>query len=80
MKRQGGVAEAVVGGEGICDENKSERAGEREREREKKRNGGSEKVKRRRGLRETDIVGDRGRMIQGMQNDGEGWDLDAHGD
>lgn len=38
-------------------------------------------MKRRRGLRETDSVGDRGRTIRGgVQNDGEGWDLDAHGD
>lgn len=51
----------VEGGEGVCDENKSEL--EREKTGGRKRNGESERVKG--GLQETDIVGDRGRMILG---------------
>lgn len=64
-------------------ESEKEEEGDEERERER----GSGKVKRRRGLQETDSVGDRGRTIwaegrgeERVQNDGEGWDLDAHGD
>lgn len=58
MKRKG-VTEAVEGREeGICDENKRASWGESEKEEEGEERG---KVKRRRGLRETDSVGDRGR-------------------